>query len=200
MPPTNPVSNIKHLIQYIQTIHPLQEREIEDLSSVFASQRLRKNELFLKAGEPLTRIGFNLNGIFRYYYNDFEGNEKTKYFVEENDFILSLSSLIEKSPSLYSIQALEDCEILTAPAAVIDAMITDSPAWQSIYRHILEKTYVIKEKREAEFLMCDAKERYLNFVRDFPMINRKVKLHTIASYLGIAPESLSRIRSQTPKS
>lgn len=184
------------LIQYIMAVQPIHESEIQQLNAVFTRQTLRKNEIFLRAGERLSQIGFNLNGVFRYFYVDYNGNEKTKYFVKPNDFVLSLSAFIEDSPSLYSIQALDECEILTIPVQVLKTLIETSHPLQKVYRYILENTYVAKENREAEFLMCDAKQRYLCFIREFPDIVNKVKLHHIASYLGIAPESLSRIRSQ----
>ena len=68
--------------------------------------------------------------------------------------------------------------------------------WQQIYRNLLERVYIIKEKREADFLLLNATDRYMNFIKEYPHINKMIRQHHIASYLGITPESLSRIRAQ----
>ena len=133
--------------------------------------------------------------LFRYFYIDYEGNEKTKHFVARPEFVFSLSAFIEQTPSLYFIEALEDSEMLTAPADKIRILLRESKLWQDVYRAILENTYLIKEKREAEFLLYDAKDRIRHFVEEYPELNKRIKQHIIASYLGIAPESLSRIKN-----
>lgn len=190
----------KEIVEYINNLMHLPQEEVEKLKTIFSYRKLLKNEHFLKAGELLEYVGFNLKGAFRYYYTDYEGNDKTKYFIVENDFILSLSSFIERSPALYSIQALEDSEILMAPVTKIYDLVSSNIYWQTIYRYIIEKTYVFKEKREAEFLLYDAKRRYLNFLNEYSTISHKIKQHYVASYLGVTPESLSRIRSQIQNS
>lgn len=184
------------LKSYLNKIIPIPDLEIEKIQAIFSQRKILKNEMFLQAGEHLTHIAFNINGVFRYFYNDFEGNDITKYFITDNDFILSLTSFIEKSPSLFSIEALEDSQILIAPVDVIYHMMENNIYLQIIYKHILEKTYIEKEKREAEFLLHSAKDRYINFINENHTVHSKIKLFYIASYLGIAPESLSRIRRQ----
>jgi CRP-like cAMP-binding protein len=184
------------LFNYIDPSAALSQSATEQLQKIFFPKLIKKGEYFLRAGENIKYLGFNNKGIFRYFYIDYEGKDKTKYFVFDNDFIFSLSSFIGKAPSLYFIEALEDSEILLAPVDDIRKLIKSEILWQSLYKNILEATYIIKEKRESEFLLYDAKQRYLNFVREYPAINQNVKQHHIASFLGIAPESLSRIRSQ----
>jgi CRP-like cAMP-binding protein len=184
------------LIKYITPFAVLSPVETEQLRKMFFLKMIKKGECFLKAGDHVKYLGFNNKGIFRYFYIDYEGNDKTKYFVSRNDFIFSLSSFINKAPSLYFIEALEDSEVLLASADDVRELLKSNVMWQNLYRNILEGTYIIKEKRESEFLLYDAKQRYLNFTEEYPEIHKSVKQHHIASFLGIAPESLSRIRSQ----
>jgi CRP-like cAMP-binding protein len=183
------------MLSYLNHIMPIPNTEFDKLK-IFRYRVFQRNEHFLKAGDPLTHIGFNVKGAFRYYYLDFEGKERNKYFVTGNDFVLSFISFIEQSPSLYSIEALENSEMLIAPVNEVYTLLEESLYWKNIFHSILEKTYIFKEKREAELLLYDAKTRYLRLINDYPDICDKIKLHHIASFLGIAPQSLSRIRSQ----
>ena len=185
--------------EYMEHLGGLSRKETDKLMKLFSYKRLKKNEHFLKAGEPMQYVGFHISGAFRYYYLDFEGNDITKFFVVDHDFILSLSAFIDRSPSLFSIEAIADSELLLAPVQSLYEIMDSSPFWMRMYTHILEKTYVIKEKREAEFLLYDAKTRYKRFIEEYPEVLMKARQHHIASYLGIAPESLSRIRSQMEK-
>lgn len=187
-------------INYINSIISLPDTELHKLKELFTYKKIKKSQAILRAGDPQKNIAFCLNGVFRYYYSDCEGNEKTKYFVSENNFLLSLSSFIEDIPSLYSIEAVEDGEILVASVNAVKDLIEEDTTWLRIYKHILERSYLFKEEREAEFLLYNAKMRYLRFVEEYPGLYSKVKKHQLASYLGITPESLSRIHAQVKKS
>jgi len=188
------------LENYLKRFACLPQHEWNQLKELFIPKRMKKNQFFLKAGDHLSTIGFNMEGIFRYFYIDYEGNEKTKHFVSSHEFVFSLSSFIEKTPSLYFIEALEDSELLVAQVENIYHLLQVNKLWQTVYQSILENTYLVKEKREAEFLLYNAKVRYLHFIEEYPEINKRVKQYIIASYLGITPESLSRIRNQLESS
>lgn len=189
-------SAIIKLITFINKFSTLEQNDLVYLQEIFKFTVIKKNQIFLKAGNQLKYLGFIIKGTFRYFYIDINGNERTKYFVIENNFVFSLSSYIEKTPSLFYIEALEDSDLLVVPIEIINKLINSNIIWQNIYRNILETTYLIKEKREAEFLLFDAKYRYLHFLKEYPGLDKIVKQHYIASFLGIEPESLSRIRSQ----
>lgn len=184
------------LIDHLDKIKKIQQNDISLIKEIFSCESVAKNRFYVRAGDSVESIGFINSGLFRYFYIDFEGNEKTKYFASDGDFVFSLSSFIEKKPSFYFIEALEDSEIVQVRADMLYELIGKIPYWQHVYMKIVEQLYVIKEKREAEFLLYDAKERYQKFVAEYPYIADSVKMHCIASYLGIAPESLSRIRSK----
>ncbi len=192
--------HIQILIDYISIYKKPDILRIKQLHDTFSYKKIPRKKLFLKAGDKLKHVGFIIKGLFKYYYIDYEGRKKIKYFVAENDFVLSLTSLIENIPSLFFIEALEDSEVLAAPVDKMIKFINYDPTWKEIYKSILEKNYIIKEKREAEFLLCNAEERYLRFINDNPGIYKRIKRHYIASYLGIAPESLSRISAKDENS
>jgi CRP-like cAMP-binding protein len=193
-------NRLLHMIDNCSYFDNLTADDIERVKRIFFRRTMRKNEYFLSAGSCLEYLGYVSKGMFRYYYIDADANDITKYFVSENDFVFSLSSFISHEPSLFYIEAIEDAELMCASVTDIRALISSSTVWLNIYRNILETTYVIKERREAEFLLYDARQRYNNFLHEYPEMENRIKQHYIASFLGITPESLSRIRAQLQKS
>lgn len=159
-------------------------------------QKLTKGSLFIRAGEKPQKLGIVLKGLFRYLYTDTEGNEYTKSFMPETSFLSSYSSMIRKEPSYYDIEALEDSEILEFAYEDWCALKDSSPAWKDLLIQMLERGYGAKERRERDLLLLDAETRYRNFCNEFPHLITRVKQHQIASFLGIKPESLSRIRKK----
>jgi CRP-like cAMP-binding protein len=108
--------------------------------------------------------------------------------------LFNLAAYIEESPSRFYIQSLEDSEVLSTSIEDFRKLIREHTVWRNIYVNFLEEYYVVKENREADFLLYTAKSRYSNFRRDHSDLEKRVPQHYIASFLGIAPESLSRIR------
>jgi len=175
---------------------PLPREERRRIEILFKRRHLAREDYFLSAGDRQEFVGFNLNGVFRYFYVDYEGRECNKHFVLENEWLLSLTAFIEHAPALFSIQALEECDILVAAVDAVRRLLAHSPYWQALYGQLLERYYVVKENREAQFLMNDAKGRYLAFLDAYPSLSHRIRQHHIASYLGMTSVSLSRIRSR----
>ncbi len=109
-----------------------------------------------------------------------------------NDVVLSFAAFTgKKSP--FFIQALEDCELLVIKVEMIKELINKNKYWNDIYVSLLEKSYVEKEEREADFLFLDASKRYLKFKESNPDLIKRVQQQYVASFLGITPVSLSRL-------
>lgn len=144
----------------------------------------------------MTKMGFNLNGLFRYYYIDNEGNDYTKGFSRPAQFISSYSSMVENRESYFNIEALEDCYILEFSYIKWKKMIESDLRWYPAVNRLIEVIYIMKEKREKAFLLDDATTRYLEFKKNYSDIEDKIKLYHTASFLGITPEALSRIRKK----
>lgn len=182
---------INNLINYLSTLEPVPEKELREISLLFKSTDIKKGVHFLKQGEVQENIGFLIHGLFRCYYI---GNEHTKHFLTDNDFLFALSALITRKPAQFFIQALEDSVVLTASAEKIGYLMSNNNFWRKIYIQILEKACLIKEERTADFLLKNAKERYLSFYKEHPELVNRIKRYQLSSFLGIKPESLSRIR------
>jgi CRP-like cAMP-binding protein len=167
------------------------------IPKIFTERRILKNELFIRAGEVPRKFAYVDQGLFRYFYLHKKGTEFTKNFIPAGNFLASYSTMIVQKPSIMSIEALEDSLICEINYNDWITLRNGHPCWNALLIKMLEKAFVIKETRERELLLLDAQERYNNFNRDFPSLENNVKQHLIASYLGISPVSLSRLRNKS---
>jgi CRP-like cAMP-binding protein len=184
------------LVNYIQKSFLVSDEEIKEIDNIFKHEVLKSGSIFQNYGEIAQKISFINKGIFRYYYLDIDGNDRTKYFCKENDFVFNFESFIQRTPSMLYIETIEDCEIATCRIEEFKTLINSSTNILKIYVKYLEESYLVKEKRESEFLLYDALHRYLFFCQRYPDFETRINQYYIASYLGITPESLSRIRKQ----
>lgn len=157
--------------------------------------RLAKNEYFLMAGDVPEYIGFVRYGLLRLFYITIDGVEANKHFCLENTIASSYGAFLQRDESKFYIQALEDTKLLAVDYQTHQYLLNGHICWQILARKLAEMLFILKEKREWEFLLSDARERYVQFLKDYPDLERRLSQYHIASYLGITPESLSRIRS-----
>ncbi|MCG8310193.1 MAG: Crp/Fnr family transcriptional regulator [Cytophagales bacterium] len=181
-------------IDFIKTMADVPSGHEEKFLSLVSEKEIKKGSDFIGAGQFPKSLGFVKEGLFRYYYIDRKGEEFTKGFFPEGTVLSSYSAMIEKRPSYFAIQALEDSKIEVVDYLKVSALLSDHPCWKDFLIAQLQKAFITKETREREFLLLDAEERYFKFKERFPTLENRIRQHIIASYLGIAPESLSRIR------
>lgn len=173
------------------------EEQIQDLLSCGRNIVVEREECFIGTGQIPGKFGLVISGLFRYVYSGNKGEEFTKAILPEHSFISSYSAMISKSPSLFFIQALEDAAVFEISYEKWLGLRVNDAYWDSFLLGLLEKGFMAKEKRERELLLLDAESRYRNFQKDFPGMENRVKQHIIASFLGIQPETLSRIRKKS---
>lgn len=171
-------------------------KEIADLLSISKIKKISNRDYFLCQGNVPKKFAIVLSGIFRYYYIHNNGDEFTKGFIISNQILVSYSAMRFGKESLFYIQALEDSFILEIDYKKWLQLQEKNSFWDKFLITALEKGYYKKEKRERELLLLDAEVRYKIFLEEFPDLFSKVQLQIIASYLGIKPESLSRIRKK----
>jgi len=182
------------LSEVLRNYYDIPEQELAKINNVFFPYNLKKGEFFVRSGFMADSIGFIVTGLLRYYYIDKEGVEYTKAFAAENDFAVSYASMLLKKPSAFSIEALENSELLCINYSDLEKLLDSAPCWNIVARKIVENVYIMKQIREAELLLEDAQSRYIHFMDQYPKLHKRLKQHYIASYLGISPVSLSRIR------
>ena len=172
----------------------LPENRIDELLSIGRIKSIDASHCFIKAGEVPYKIAFVGSGLFRYVYINDKGDEFTKGIILENFFLSSYSAMILGKPSYFSIEALENSQLLEINWSDFNRLKDNDIFWLQFLLKFVEKGFIIKEKRERDLLLLDAETRYRNFLTEFPGMEQRVKQGIIASYLGIQPETLSRIR------
>ncbi len=159
--------------------------------------QFQKDELFVKEGQVCDTLLFIQRGLFRYFFLH-EGEDITKDFAVDslNPFCTAYTSFTLQKPSEIWIESLEPSQVWTWKRSDVLPSFQEDPFWLRFSKRMAEQLFYRKEQKEIEFLKCSAPERYINFLRDFPGVDQRVPQYKVASYLGITPESLSRIRSQ----
>lgn len=149
----------------------------------------------IRVGEVVSSFYFIIYGIVRGYYIDDEGHEVTKCFEAENCFFGSECYRTNQSASFY-VECLEECKCLRLPYSLVKKLISlDQQVGSYIQNLYLEEVGKL-EHRTRDLLLMTAEERYISFCKDYPSLQRRVQLRYIASYIGIQPASMSRIRKK----
>jgi len=180
----------------INQIASVPDEQINAILPLVSRALYKKEEYFSKAGDCPTHIGYIVNGLFRLFYIDIKGREYTKYFNTQNSLVVVYNSILIDQPSNLYIQALEDSEVLLINYKEWLNFAEPHICWQIFFRKFAEQAYLEKEKRESDLLCYDAETRYRNFQKDFPGLDKEIKQHHIASFLGMSPETLSRVKKR----
>jgi len=182
------------LKKYIDSLNPISTNSLEKLCSIFSKSSLSKGEFFIQEGQTTNQIAFLEEGIIRAFYRNNEGLEYNKHFFISPCFIGGYASLITGTPNQISQQALSNCTIFVANFSDFTALYDTNPDIERAARKLAELFFVHKEQREIEIVLLDADKRYLLFQKQFPFLEQQIPQYHIASYLGITPTQLSRIR------
>lgn len=172
----------------------LPDSEWRHAASHYELRVYERGALLARADAVMTHSFHIASGLVRLYYTTPDGTEHNKGFAAEGRLVGSAASKILGKPAGFDIQALEPTVALALPFAVADALLDRHPAWERLRRLALERLYLEKEQREREFLLCDAGERYRLFCERDPHLAARLPLLHIASYIGVTPVALSRIR------
>ena len=166
------------------------------LENIFKIRVIDKDEFFIKEGDNSTEIGFVLEGVFRSFYIDKNGKDITKYFYAEGSMLFSYLSYLINESSEYDIQSIEESTILVIKVSELEKMMEGNYQLLLLYKKLLDEALVMKEEHAKSFKLMDSKERYEEFHKKYSFIEQRVKQHQLASYLGVTPVTLSRIRKK----
>ncbi len=187
------------LKETLQNIISFNSASIEQLDSKFSAIQLKKGNAFAKKGEYSKQIAFVESGVLRAYYCRENGEQYNKTFFTENAFVGAYSSLVSGKKNLIDIDCLTDCSLRVASFESITALYDQYPLIERLARLLAEQFFVNKEKREIELVTLEAKDRYAIFQQEHPGLEQLIPQYHIASYLGVSPTQLSRIRAQKGK-
>jgi CRP-like cAMP-binding protein len=177
----------------------LNEGEKEYFTSLLQVKQLRKRDFLLREGEVCRNEYFVNKGCVRAYVVDAKGTEHVLQFAIEDWWIGDMHSFIAQAPSRMVIDALEDSELVFMDKPAWDALLERVPKFERFFRMLLQGAFITLQNRVTSALSATAEERYVEFLERYPQFEQRVPQHQVASYLGITPESLSRIRKQRMK-
>lgn len=186
------------LFNYIQHYgkQTLSEAEKELIRGIMLPKRLRRKQYFLEEGKVCTNTGFIISGAARQFSVDELGDEHILQLAIENWWITDRASYMNRTPSKYFIEAWEETELLLMPRERLDDLL-EIPAIKGMFWQMSENNHIASQKRLDDTISLPAIKRYEHFERLYPELVQRFPAHQIASYLGIARETLSRARSRS---
>jgi CRP-like cAMP-binding protein len=172
----------------------LTDKEFERAKAFFIPKKIRNGQFLLHSGEVCKYATYVEKGCLRQYFIDADGIEHVVQFAIEDWWISDMYSLLSGKAATYNIDALENSEVLLLERSQEERLREEMPKFERFFRLLLEGGMVARERRIAASLSLSAEEQYLCLLDMYPSIVQRVAQHQIASYLGITPQSLSRIR------
>lgn len=186
----------ERLSQSIQEHIAITEEEFGFCKTLFLPKKLRKRQYLLQEGDVCKYTAFVEKGVLRTYAVDEKGNEHILQFSFEGWWMADLYSFLTGEPSLFNIEALEDCELLLITRPSWDVLLEKIPAFERYFRILIQNNLIATQRRVMGSLSETAEEKYIKLMNTFPDCIQRVPQHMIASYLGMTRETLSRVRSQ----
>jgi len=187
---------MKNLVSFLNQFSPLSEHTLALIEPAFISDELKKGDYFIGEGEYANEIAFLEQGVVRAFYINNQGKEYNKTFFVAPAIIGSYASLISGEKNRLPQQALSDCVIWRLRFDVIERLSESNFELERLRRKIAEQFFVWGEKKQLEMALLEAKERYVIFKEEHPGLEDTIPQYHIASYLGISPTQLSRIRQK----
>lgn len=182
------------IVNYLLQFGNLNEHQINLILSLIVNKEIAKEDYFHEAGKVPGEVLFLTEGIMRICYFNNKGDEVTKYFMAEGNFLVDVNSYNQEVPSTEYIQAVTDCKGYVLSRRAMQELSMTIVGWDAIIGKITTKGLADKVNRISPMMTEDGTERYLNFLKKFPNIVNRIPLSYLASYLGITQSSLSRIR------
>lgn len=173
----------------------LTAEEKEIVKSLFQHRKYRKRQFILQEGDVSRYESFIVSGLTRTYEIDEKGQEHVLQFGMEDWWIGDMYSFFTETPSTCNIDCLEETDLLQISKPNEDILFAKVPKLERFFRILVQNAYIASMNRISSSLQNSAAERYEEFIKKYPKIGERVPNHQVASYLGLAPQSLSRIRN-----
>ncbi|WP_276504342.1 Crp/Fnr family transcriptional regulator [Terrimonas pollutisoli] len=173
--------------------------EKDQFTSLIQIKKLRKHQYLVQEGDVCRFEAFINKGSMRSFSVDDKGYEHVVLFGIEDWWIGDLYSFFTQTPSRYNVEALEDSELFCLDKPSLEKLYSGIPRFERFFRILIQNAFVAQQQRIIANMSQSAEERYTDFINRYPQFEKRFPQYHIASYLGIKPESLSRIRGQRTK-
>lgn len=192
-------SQIEPLLDYFQKVIRLNNDEKQLVTELFKPRLYRKRQYVLQEGDICNQFNFIVRGCLRMYKVDDKGNTHILQFASENWWLGNIGSFHERKPSELNIDAIEDTMVLQISYDNLTLLYTNAPKFDRIFRVLIENSFVSLQKRLLQNISSTAEERYHSFLDSYSHLSNRLPQTQIASFLGITPEFLSRLRKRQSK-
>jgi CRP-like cAMP-binding protein len=190
----------KQYREHLDAILPFPAADRDRLIGYFSYRKAPAGTILLSGGEVATKLFFVIRGCLRTYFIKENGSEITSQFFLENQMVASYESAMTSTPSRSYIEAIEDSDIAFITMKHLGSIIRDCEPIRTYFNMFISKRLIYYMKQHASFILDNPEKRYTNLLKESPDIVSRVPQQYIASYLGITPVSLSRIKSRIKKS
>lgn len=181
---------------FLSALFPLSEQDFAQLLPHVVPRRVAKGARLLTAGQVCGAVFFVQTGFLRMYYVGADGQEVNCRFAGANSFLTDFQSFLTQQPARYSWQATQAAEVLALPYELVQRLYRESPTWDHVGRLIAERVYQQLNERVELLQFYTPAQRYEYVRQHYPALLTQVPQAQLASYLGVQPESLSRIRQR----
>ena len=182
--------------QTLKTKVDFTEQDLTVIKKFLTPKKLRKKQYLLQEGDVCKFVAFVEKGALKSYTIDEKGNEYIIQFALEGWLISDLYSYLTAEPSTYTIDAIEDCELVLISKHAHEELLNMLPRYETWIRLQITGAYIALQKRLTSIISLPLEERYESFTSTYPDIMQRVPQHMIASYMGLTPETLSRVRKR----
>ncbi|HEY5745284.1 MAG TPA: Crp/Fnr family transcriptional regulator [Chryseolinea sp.] len=187
------------ILQHISRHITLSEQDIQFFKSVLRHRKLRKRQYLLQAGDVSLYENFVLKGCLRAYTVDNDGTEHIVMFAVEGWWVSDLYSFLAGTPATQNIDALEDTEVFSIEKNDLEKLYQQVPEFNRMFRILLQNAFVAQQQRIIGSISQTAEEQYTSFSTKYSTLEQRIPQNQVAAYLGVTPETLSRIRKQQAK-
>jgi len=182
------------LDNFLLQFHHFSPQQLALIRSQAVARTYQPGDYFSEAGRVAQEIGFVVSGVFRVCYFDRDGMEHTKYFVEENHFVVDLQSYRFQQACTEYVQAVTPVHVLVFKARAWQELSLTIGAWPQVEQQLFTRALLEKMNRRSALVSPNGASRYAQFLTTFPGLANRIPLAYLASYIGVTPQSLSRIR------
>lgn len=184
------------LIDHVRSYVELSEQDAETLLTFVKTRKFLKGQIVVQAGDVCRETSFVNKGSLKSFRSDVKGKEHVVSFAIENWWTGDLGSFIAETPADYSVQCLENCELVQFNFDIMEQLYQEVPSMERFFRLLLQRSYVAAQRRAVDRISIPAKELFVQFSEAYPQLIQRIPQYLIASYLGITPQFLSMIRRE----